>query len=88
MFLESLRTIDAQLAKLLNLKPGQKLCSNCEQTMKLEAVSSSTDEDYEPRETTMNALNSSATLLGCSPMTVEKLGKRDKVGYGKKKLTS
>ena len=86
MFLESLRTIDVELAKLLNLVPGQKLCPTCDKTVKQEVNPSSTDEDFEPRETSINALNSSATMLGCSPIKVKKLGNRDKVGYGKRKL--
>lgn len=54
--------------------------------MKQEAYSSSTDEDYELRKTSIDALNNSATMLGCSPIKVGKLSNRDKVGYGKRKL--
>ena len=86
-FFKSLRTIEIEHAKLVNLKPGQKVCPSCDQKLRFgEQSASSTDEEFEPLTTVTSALNSTATMFGCSPVKVATISSRDKMAYGKRKL--
>lgn len=67
----------------MNIKPGQKLCRNC-YDKELEYESTSTDDDFENPHTAAESLDTSSSLLGCSPVKV--VSERDKVGYGIRKI--
>lgn len=76
----------------LNVKPGQKLCCNCNAilTKKVEAnetitiQSLSENEFEEPAVTAHQALDTSYEALGCSPIKLVSI--RDRKGYGKRKM--
>ena len=83
------------IAVTLKMKPGQKLCMNCIKLYqeKLNFAESSDDDkndghtenpDYIDQEINRTTLSDSATLLGLSP--VKAVGKRDRAGYGKRKV--
>ena len=83
-----LRTVDEDAARRLKLKPGQKLCRFCyekEPSQSEQEQRSSTDDDtYEPLDATQESLNTSSSLLGCSPL--KPVSQRDKPSYAKRKV--
>lgn len=85
-FVESLRAIDEDTAKQLNLKPGQKLCPTCNVKYKRhDYISSSTDiDEFEPLTTAQQSLDTSSSFLGLSP--IKSVSQRDKLGYQKRKI--
>ena len=76
-------------ATIVNMKPGQKLCTNCfkkatsEQATD-ESQDEGTEEEYCCTKLDKSVLNKSASLLGISPL--KSVGKRDRLGYGKQKV--
>ena len=83
-----LRTVDEDAARRLKLKPGQKLCRFCyekEPSQSEQEQRSSTDDDtYEPLDATQESLNTSSSLLGCSPL--KPVSQRNKPSYAKRKV--
>ena len=83
-----LRTVDEDAARRLKLKPGQKLCRFCyekEPSQSEQEQRSSTDDDtYEPLDATQESLNTSSSLLGCSPL--KPVSQREKPSYAKRKV--
>ena len=88
-FAGSLRCIDEERAKVLGLKPGQKLCSNCW------SVADQIDEDIElnttidseacqPANIIREDMNAIASTLGCSPIRYGK--PKNKIYYIKRKV--
>ena len=72
---------------MLNLKPGQKLCTTCVQNLKMQLSESSTDEEdnFELMNSTFDYFKENACLLECSPVKLS-VGARDRVVYGKRKM--
>ena len=62
------------MARVMGLKPGQKLCISCRKHLwneaGLESVHNvSTDsEDFKPRDELQKEVNDAAIALGCSPI--------------------
>ena len=62
------------MARVMGLKPGQKLCISCRKLLwneaGLESVHNvSTDsEDFKPRDELQKEMNDAAITLGCSPI--------------------
>lgn len=98
----SLRVIDMATSQFLTRKtgqhviPGQKYCPSCRKqtnSLALESCESDrcesdmdddTSPDYNPPSDPK--LNSTFIELGISPLKVSRVGERDKVSYGKRKL--
>jgi len=73
------------------VRPGQKICTTCRLKLRdratvEEKTKLSTTEDSEADVGTSEALNKSIKEAGCPPMKLQKVGKRDKVAYLKRKL--
>lgn len=85
---KSLRTVNDDLAKLLQLKPGQKLflCKTCQERVAegKDESSSESEEEYRPEICYAEAMTSSVATSGCSPLKF--VSERDKVGYAKRKV--
>lgn len=91
----ALRTLTVEESKELSTKlkrrviPGWKLCSRCyESVFSSEKVDQFADDDAEfvPAEAHRYSINISAKQLGVSPLKVAKLGTKEKVSYGKRKI--
>ena len=90
---KSLQKVALSIADELHMKPGQKLCTNCvklheqkhEECINDENVDAIPDTDFYDSKLDISMLNDSATLFGVSPLKT--VGKRDRVGYGKQKVT-
>lgn len=82
---ESLRVMNEDLAKSLNMKPGQKLCPTCRHKVMVQDADSSSVDSFAPVEANRASFDNSASLLGCSPIKL-KTNTADRVGYGKRKL--
>ena len=85
--------VDMKTTTKLNMKPGQKLCTNCFKKVTSEQASDKSEdgEDNEDQEEEFSCtdldksvLNENASLLGISPL--KSVGKRDSLGYGKQKI--
>lgn len=83
---ESLRIISEEQAHLLNVKPRQKWCESCRKRKETDAESAIEEDFDEPAAIARDSLNTSTTSLGCSP--VKPVRKRDRVSYGKRKMTA
>ena len=73
--------VDMKTATIVNMKPGQKLCTNCfKKATSEQATDESQDEDTEEEYCGSNldksVLNKSASILGISPL--KSVGKRDR----------
>ena len=72
-------------------KPGQKLCSSCGKKKREKKREASEAEEYNkkkeylPSPNPKKALNQSIEILGCS--AVRSLSQRDKISYGKRKVS-
>jgi hypothetical protein len=82
---KGLKTVDVPTALALKVKPGQKICCNCEQQMHAGKETSSDDELFQPSGKP-DDLNMTVSELGCSPLKTAKLSQRDKSSYAKKKV--
>ena len=89
---KDLRNVDEELALLLNIIPGQKLCKRCKETAKenmkaakndCENNKDDQDSSYLPKDFDRSRFNSSAEALGFSP--IKPVAKRDAVSYAQKK---
>ena len=82
---KSLRVVNVELAELLQVKPGQKLCKRCEQRISnKEENASESNVDYKPDTCDVDAMNHSVLALGCSPL--KSVSEHDKVGYAERKI--
>ena len=82
---KSLRVVNVELAELLQVKPGQKLCNRCEQRItNKEENASESDVDYKPDTCDVDAKNQSVLALGCS--LLKSVSERDEVSYAKRKI--
>jgi len=84
------------MAKLFNVKPGQKMCPRCyqrcleesgrvEHQKKQENLSESqSSSEYEPQCSAREAIDLTSKPLGISPM--KRVSDRDKLTYGKRKI--
>ena len=89
--IESLRVVDEETANALNLKPGQKLCPQCYKSThgkvdEIETNMVDSDQEYLPAETSFDSLEKAAHSLGCLPVK-SSVGKRDRISYGKRKVS-
>lgn len=94
---KSLKPINCSTVDRLNqmtkktIKPGQKWCFTCQMVFKkkVEEISPSSEENQEDEDIEMQsseALNTSLTSLGVSPVKFQKISKRDAPGYAKRKI--
>ena len=85
--LEELCCITESMAQLLNLIPGQKLFRNCRKkltnTKEENFDKEKQDIQFENISNLKESLNSSAEMLGCSP--VKSVGSREKKSLWEKK---
>lgn len=84
------------VSKGLKVKPGEKLCINCNKTIFSTPINC--EEDIHDKEFTMytetqlqkedaiDSLNSSLSDVGCSPIKLHALNKNSKIGYAQSKL--
>lgn len=86
------------VTKGLKVKPGEKLCINCNKTIFSTPINC--EEDIHDKEFTMytetetqlqkedaiDSLNSSLSDVGCSPIKLHALNKNSKIGYAQSKL--
>ena len=80
--------MDEETARILHVKPGQKMCTNCVQRLKDNPVDDEQDTtmnvDYAlPPSEQIETLKDNVLSLGCSPL--KSVSKRDKRRYGKRK---
>ena len=85
----NLRVVDETKAKRLKIKPGQKICNNCNNMLlqKIEdneSTSVASDQEFEPNVMKHQSLDSSFGALGCSPVKLVAVERR--TGYGKRKV--
>ena len=78
--------MDEETARILHVKPGQKMCTNCVQRLKDNPVDDEQDTtmnvDYAlPPSEQIETLKDNVLSLGCSPL--KSVSKRDKRRYGK-----
>ena len=91
--LDSLRTISLQTAREKKLIPGKKLCTSCRKLLYSDAKTLDegnelievTDPEFSDNSFVKEQLDSSLLTLGCSP--VKLVSQRDRVSYGKRKLS-
>ena len=88
---ECLLTVDVPTAIRLKLKPGQEICRNCHKLQDAAEITESpsqVDLDFVPHQNALESLNKAVGELDCSPVKRPfKLNKRDRVSYGKRKVT-
>ena len=88
---ECLLTVDVPTAIRLKLKPGQEICRNCHKLQDAAEITESPsqiDLDFVPHQNALASLNKAVGELDCSPVKRPfKLNKRDRVSYGKRKVT-
>ena len=95
--LKSITPISINAADTLNaltksdIKPGQKLCITCRKEMKdkpKETLSSFSEDERVDVHTleVSDALDTSFIAIGASPLKFQKIGKRDHISYGKRKI--
>ena len=91
---KSLQSVNDSISEHFNMKPGQKLCTNClkfyEKEIEIQRPNqndsgdNAMDVSFEDPNLSRSLLNKSTSLLGISPMKV--VGKRDRKSYGKQKV--
>ena len=88
-FAGSLRCINEERAKVLGLKPGQKLCSNCWSVAdqideEIELKTTIDSEAFQLANVIREDVNAIASTLGCSPIRYGK--PKNKIYYIKRKV--
>lgn len=89
-FVESLRVVNFEDACKMNIKPGQKICPNCETKLKNEKlcendseISTESEEEEVDKEILQEDAKSSLLNIGCSP--VRQVSAEKKIKICKKK---